>query len=107
MPPWAARVTKRKGAKHFHLGVRLRAVERIRAGTSTVAACARELDLEPEMIREWLARHGAERSTSIGEILRGSERSLLERRVERLRECLARTERELTRLHKQLVAALA
>jgi transposase-like protein len=99
-------VTNRRRTRHVHLGDRLRAVERIRAGETTVEACARELELQPGVIREWLARYGADRPTSIGEIVRGSERSLLERRVARLRECLATTERELTRLHKQLVAAL-
>jgi len=62
--------------------------------------------LEPESIREWLAHHGGHRAISIGEILQGSERFVLERRVERLRECLARTEREVMRLHRKLVAAL-
>ena len=92
--------------RHSHLGVRLQAVERIRAGSATVEQCARDLELEPEVIREWLARHRDDRATSIGEIMQGSERFVLERRVERLRECLARTERELMRLHRRLVAAL-
>jgi len=99
-------VTNRRRTRHFHLGDRLHALERIRTGRTTVEDCARGLQVQADVIREWLTRHGADRPTSIGEIVRDSERSLLERRVERLRECLADTERELTRLHKQLVAAL-
>ena len=93
--------------RHVHLGVRLHAVERIRDGRTTLDECARELELDPGVIREWLAHHGDDRPTSVREIMQDSERFQLERRVERLRECLARAERELARLHRQLVAALA
>jgi len=97
---------KGRRAKHFHLGVRLRTVEQIRGGR-TVEECADDLQLDAEVIREWLLRHGDDRPTSVREIMQGSERFVLQRRVEQLRECLARTERQVAMLHKQLVAALA
>jgi transposase-like protein len=92
--------------RHFHLGVRLETVERIRSGGASIEECARGLRVQPQLIHEWLARHGGERPTSVDEIRRGSERFILQRRVQRLRDYLARTERELTRLHKRLIAAL-
>jgi transposase-like protein len=100
-------MTKLKRPRHVHLGLRLDTVERIRSGRATIEECARDLGVAPQVIREWLERHGGDRPTSIGEVLQGSERFVLERRVERMRECLAKVEREVARLHKQLVAALA
>jgi len=72
-----------------------------------VEECARDLHADTEMVRAWLVRHGDDRPTSFGEIVQTSERFVLRQRVERLRDYLARTERELTQLHKQLIAALA
>lgn len=97
---------KSRRPRHFHLGVRLEAAERIRAGRTTIEACARELGLEPEVVREWVTRHRDDRFESIRGIAEGSERFALQRRVKRLRECLAAAEREVDRLHKELIAAL-
>ena len=95
-----------RAASRHPLGVRITAVERIRAGSATVETTAAGLGVQPAVVRSWLERLRSDRTFHLDEFRRPDpESSRLARHAQQLRKLIARTERSLHVLHAQLLAS--
>jgi hypothetical protein len=92
-------------AAFVHLGDRLLAIGRIRAGTLTVGEAARDLGVGVDEVVGWQQVHALERVVSLEELRGGgcAEVQRLSRRAQRLAGLVADAERELRRLHQELL----
>jgi transposase-like protein len=106
MRPAAERRASR--ARRFvHLGERLVAVARIRAGAATVEETALALGVDPAEVAGWLSTHAGERMHSLEELRQGSpEHARLAERVRRLAALVAESERALRDLHQELIRGI-
>jgi transposase-like protein len=92
--------------RFIHLGDRLLAISRIRAGTASVEDVAREFQVRAVEVRHWLDVHRAERTLSFAELRNtGSpEKQKLSRRAARLARLVAQAERLLHDLHNEFIS---
>jgi hypothetical protein len=96
-----------KRARRFvHLGDRLQAIARIRAGTSDAGSVADELGVAPEDVAHWLEVHREERNVTLEELRSqdSPEVAKLRRRAARLADLVAQAERMLRGLHQELTS---
>jgi hypothetical protein len=93
-------------AKFVHLGERLAAIERIRAGEVTPAEAASGLGVDRMQVLGWLETHGNDRLVTFDELREpGDPRSAkLAARARRLAELLAIAERRVHELHLELIS---
>jgi transposase-like protein len=99
--------TRKAPARRFvHLGDRLQAIARIRAGAASTAEVAAELGVSTAEVRHWLEVHAAERTVTFEELRASASPEMLklERRAQRLAGLLAQTERLLRELHQELTS---
>ena len=94
--------------RHVHLGDRLLAVGRVRAGLATLDEVAAAFEVTREDVLDWVARHANERTVTLGELrAQGTPEMLrLARRAQRLAGLVADAERDLRALHQELVRGL-
>ena len=90
-------------ARHVHLGERLDAIERIRAGHLTPEQAADELDVPPAAIHEWMALHANDRIYSIEEARVSPEVMRLSKRAQRLVELIETADDTIRALSHRLV----
>jgi transposase-like protein len=98
---------KRAPVRRFiHLGDRLVAIDRVRAGQASVEEVARELDVRAAEVRHWIEVHGRERTVSLAELRGGGspEKQKLSRRAARLARLIAQAERLLHELHNEFIS---
>lgn len=95
--------------RHVHLGDRLLAVGRVRAGLATVDEVATTHEVTRDDVLDWVARHANERTVTLEELrAQGSPEMLrLARRAQRLADLVAQAERHLRVLHQELVRGIA
>jgi hypothetical protein len=93
-------------AKFVHLGERLVAIERIRAGEITPAQAAAELGVDREEVLGWMEMHADDRLVTFDELREpGDPRTAkLASRARRLAELLAIAERRVHELHLELIS---
>jgi hypothetical protein len=94
---------------YVHLGERLLAVGRIRAGVSTPTQVAHELGVKLEDVRQWQVHYAGDRTVGLQEFRRQGPREAweLEMRARRLADLIAETERDLRALHRELFRGMA
>ena len=93
-----------RGTRRFvHLGDRLLAIERIRAGGLTLAQAAVELGVEPGEVLRWLEAHADERTVTFEELrsTSSSRATRLARRAQTLAVLVAKAEVILRHLHQE------
>jgi len=93
-------------ARRPHLGERIEAVERIRAGGTSVEETARHFGLPEDEVRAWLTIHANDRTVILAHLrseLAGEAGRLL-REAQALRQLIANTDRTLNLLHAQLLS---
>ena len=91
--------------RHVHLGERLNAIERIRAGEITPEEAANELDVPPAAVHEWMAVHANDRIFSLEEARVAPEVQKLSRRAQRLVELIETADDTIRALSRRLVDA--
>ena len=97
---------EKKRVRFVHLGDRLLAIERIRAGQLDAATAAQELGVSLREVLHWLHAHAGERTVTLEE-LRGEtppELARLARRVQKLATLVADAERLLRELHEEFAS---
>jgi len=105
MRPAAERRASR--ARFIHLGERLVAVARIRAGAASVEEIALALGVDATEVAGWLSTHAGERMHSLEELRQGSpEHARLAERARRLAVLVAESERALRDLHQELIRGI-
>ena len=106
MRPAAERRVPR--ARRFvHLGERLVAVARIRAGAASVEETALALGVDADDVSGWMSAHAGERMHSLEELRQGSpEHARLAERARRLATLVAESERALRDLHQELIRGI-
>ncbi len=102
----AAEKRRAPSRRFVHLGDRLQAIARIRAGQGGVAEVAAELAVPPEAVRLWLTIHASERTVTFEELRENAtpEMLKLECRVQRLAGLVAQAERLLRELHQEFIS---
>ena len=97
--------TDRRARRFVHLGDRLQAIARIRAG-SDAQAVADEMGVAPEEVAHWLEVHREERNVTLEELRAqdSPEVMKLRRRAARLADLVAQAERMLRGLHQELTS---
>jgi len=95
--------------RFVHLGDRLLAIARIRAGTASVEAIAEEHEVEPKEVRHWLELHAEERVVLFDEFRDNAspESRGLMKRARHLAQLVAEADRLLRDLHQEYVLMLA
>jgi len=105
----AAKAAKPRGPKpaapprFVHLGDRLLAVERVRAGLATLTQTADDLGVSIPELRKWQVEHSREQSVSLAD-LRPGQGPILQRlraRAKRLATLIAAHEREIRLLQQE------
>ena len=96
-----------KRRRHVHLGDRLDAIARIRAGEITAEQVATELDVLTEEVHQWLQVHGDDRIVSLDETRVLPEVRRLSRRAERLVELIANADVTIRVLNRMLAETSA
>ena len=93
-------------ARRFvHLGERLTAIERVRAGQATLPEAAAELGVSREQLLQWMDQHGNDRLVTLAELRGGDARAArLASRARRLAVLLAAAERRVRELHLELLS---
>lgn len=96
-------------ARFVHLGDRLLAIARLRAGSASVDMIAQEHDVDRVEILSWLAAHAGERVVGLDELRapRSAAARQLSLRVRRLSALIEDAERALRDLHQEYVLTLA
>jgi hypothetical protein len=98
---------KRVPARRFvHLGERLLAIGRIRAGAQSAREVAAELGVPLEEVLHWLHAHAGERTVTFEELRASAspEVQKLSRRAQRLAALVAHAERLLRELHQEFTS---
>jgi len=100
------RAAEKRARKFVHLGDRLQAIARIRAGTSDAPAIAGELGVTIEEVAHWLDVHREERNVTLEELREQATPEVLKlrRRAARLADLVAQAERMLRSLHQELTS---
>ena len=90
----------------MHLGERLLAIGRIRAGALDPREAAEELGVPVEEIRRWLEAHAGERTVTFEELRVNASPEMLKlsRRAQRLAGLVAHAERLLRELHQEFTS---
>lgn len=90
--------------RFVHLGDRLLALERVRAGLATLTQTAESLGVSLSEIRKWQAEHSRERVVRLAEMRpgQGPLPDRLRARARRLAGLIAAAERELKVLQREL-----
>ena len=98
----------RPGRRFVHLGERLDAIARVRAGEAP-AGVAIDLGVTADDVEAWVLAHAEERVHSIDEMRSGGtpEHVRLVQRARRLADLVAESERTLRNLHQELLGGLA
>jgi DNA-directed RNA polymerase specialized sigma subunit len=91
-----------KRRRHIHLGERLDAIERIRAGEATPEQVSAELEVLPEEVHQWMQVHADDRIVSLDETRVQPEVRRLSRRAERLVELIANADVTIRILNRML-----
>lgn len=100
---------EKKGApsrRFVHLGDRLLAIGRIRAGELGIDEAAESLGVERADIVHWMDVHGTERTVTFDELREkpSPEMVKLTRRAQRLADMVAQAERLLRDLHQEFTS---
>lgn len=97
---------KARAPRFVHLGDRLQAIARIRAGVVSIAQVASELGVPAADVRHWIDVHGDERTVTFEELRENAspEMARLARRVQRLAHLVAQAERMLRDLHQEFTS---
>jgi hypothetical protein len=92
--------------RFVHLGERLAAMERIRAGDVTPAEAAAELRVDAAQVARWFEQHANDRLVGLDELRAPRDRrnARLAERARRLAALLARAERRVHELHLELLS---
>lgn len=88
--------------RHVHLGDRLDAIERIRAGQSTPETAAEELGVSAEQVHTWMQVHADDRIVALDDTRISPEVRRLSRRAERLVALIANAELTIRILSRML-----
>jgi DNA-directed RNA polymerase specialized sigma subunit len=96
-----------KRRRHVHLGERLDAIERIRAGDATPEQIAAEFEVLPEEVHQWIQVHGEDRIVSLDETRVLPEVRRLSRRAERLVELISNADVTIRVLNRMLAETSA
>ena len=104
--------TRQEGTprKRFvHLGDRLLAIARIRAGAASIELIAEEFDVDPADVAQWLQVHADDRVMLLSELREGDSPQTRElmRRARLLAELVAEADRSIRELHQEYVMTLA
>jgi transposase-like protein len=91
--------------RHVHLGERLDAIARIRAGEASPEQVAAEFEVLPEEVHQWVQVHGDDRIVSLDETRVLPEVRRLSRRAERLVELIANADVTIRVLNRMLAEA--
>ena len=103
----AAERRAQRARRFVHLGERLTAVARIRAGAASVEDTAIALGVDAAEVSVWLSTHAGERLHSLEELRQGSpEHVRLAERARRLAALVAESERALRDLHQELIRGI-
>jgi hypothetical protein len=99
-------MTRAEKRRFVHLGDRLQAIARIRAGTSDAHAIAEELGVTMDEVAHWLQVHREERNVTLEELREQATPEVLKlrRRAARLADLVAQAERMLRELHQELTS---
>ena len=102
----AAEVSRAPTRRFVHLGDRLLAIGRIRAGALDVARAAEDLGVTADDVRHWLQVHVNERVVTFDELRETQPPELLRlaRRVQRLADLVAQAERMVRDLHQEFTS---
>lgn len=94
-----------KARRFVHLGDRLAAIARVRAGECSEQDAARALGVDVDQLREWQLVHAKESIVRVADFRDGDDARLrrLRARAQRLADLVARAERELRLLHQRLL----
>jgi len=98
---------KRAAARRFvHLGDRLLAIGRVRAGAVSLEDAAKECGVDVDEVLHWMRVHHAERNVTFEELRDqcSPETARLTRRVQRLVDLVADAERLLRDLHQEFTS---
>ena len=97
---------EKRTRRFVHLGDRLQAIARIRAGASDVKSVADELGVAAEDVAHWLQVHREERNVTLEELRAQDSPEVLKlrRRAARLADLVAQAERMLRGLHQELTS---
>jgi DNA-directed RNA polymerase specialized sigma subunit len=93
--------------RHVHLGERLDAIERIRAGEATPEEVAAEFEVPAEEVHQWMQVHREDRIVSLDETRVQPEVRRLSRRAERLVALIATADTTIRVLNRMLAEASA
>jgi hypothetical protein len=88
--------------RHVHLGDRLDAIQRIRAGETTPEQVSVELDVTVEEVHTWMQVHADDRIVSLDETRVSPEVRKLSRRAERLVALIAGADTTIRALNRML-----
>jgi hypothetical protein len=91
--------------RHVHLGERLEAIERIRAGELSLGQAACGLGVTPADVLHWMNIHADERTVRVAEVLVPAHVLRLTRRAQRLADLIAEADLMIRVLSRQLVDA--
>ncbi len=96
-------------ARFVHLGDRLLAIARLRAGSASVDMIAQEHDVGRDEVLSWLAAHSGDRVVGLDELRVPASAAArqLSVRVRRLSALIEDAERALRDLHQEYVLSLA
>jgi hypothetical protein len=102
----AAERRRAPAGRFVHLGERLFAIGRIRAGELNAREAAAELGVPVEEVLHWLHAHAGERTLTFEELRQSgsSEVQKLSRRAQRLADLVAHAERMLRDLHLEFTS---
>jgi hypothetical protein len=95
--------------RFVHLGDRLLALERVRAGVTTPTEAAQGVGVTPAELRKWQLEHSRERFVSLAELRPGQGSTLLQRlrsRARRLADLIAASEKVLRDLQRELAGSV-
>lgn len=91
--------------RHVHLGERLEAIEKIRAGELSLGQAAAELGVTPAEVLRWMNVHADDRTVRVEEVLVPPHVQRLTRRAQRLVALIAEMDSTLRVLNRQLADA--
>jgi hypothetical protein len=89
-----------------HLGERLEAIERIRAGELSLGGAASELGVTPAEVLRWMNVHADDRTVRVEEVLVAPQVQQLTRRAQRLVALIGEMDSTLRVLNRELVDSL-
>jgi hypothetical protein len=100
-------MSSRPRRRHVHLGDRLDAIARIRAGSLSPAEAAAGLDVDTADVLRWIEIHAEERNVTLDEVRVPPDVLRLSRRAERLVELIATADVTIRVLNRMLADAVS